>query len=319
MAGQPRTRARRQLEALESLSKAHPELKAAILDATGPNAGQLNARARAQGHLKAALMAGPLTRAAVDTAIGDEISRLAAALHPGITARIVRLRPTWGCLAGWIEDYPLDSGKIGELLDYLATEHGGTNYRITLLGPDGQPYFDTSLPIAGPPRKRGRPVDRDAFEGESAAARPIAQAATPPAQNYNEGMFKIFEHMLDNERHSSEKLVSSIRELISASSKGNEELLKSVVAARRSEIEAGSFTHQIGELARGAAALEEVKAALTSGDRSAVVKKDDDNLDGVFKDAAKDFISKAMTAKFTKSGNGRTSTTNADLPPAKLD
>ena len=319
MPGQPKTRLKRELAALENLTSSHPELKAAILDATSPSKEAYNARARAK--LRGALTAGPITRSAVDSAIGDEIGRLAVALRPGITARLARIRPLWA--AGWLEDYPLDSGKIGELLEYLSQEHGGQTYRVTLCGPDGQPYFDTSLPIAGPPRKRGRPIDRDAWEGESASSRNPPPAALSPSQapQHNDELFKLFGMMLDNERHSSEKLVSSIRELISASSKSSEEILKGVMASRRAEIDAGSFTHQIGELARGAAALEEVKAALTSGDKSAVVPHEGDALDGVFKDAAKDFLSKAMLSKFAPKPpkNGQSTTPQTSIPSAKLD
>lgn len=315
MAGTPQKRAKRQLEVIAQLAEEHPEIKAAILDDAQPQAPALNARTRAREKLRAALSAGPATRAAVDSAVGDEIGRLAEALRPGLTARIARMRPIWA--AGWIEDYPIDSGKLGELLEYLAAEHGGQTYRVTLLGPDGQPYLDAALPIAGPPRRRGRPVDRESWDGE-AAPRTTTQAQPQPAPQ-NE-LFKLFEMMLDNERHASERLLTEVRQLISTTGKGNDDLLKSVIAARKSEIESHSFTHQIGELAKAAGALEEVKAALTASDKSAVVEKDaDDNLNGVFKDAAKDFISKAMMTKFTKRPNNGHADTAPPIPPAKIE
>jgi len=329
MAGQPKTRLKRQLAALESVAEEHPELKAAILDSTAKAQGDNTARARAREALRGALSAGPVTRAAVDAATGDEIGRLTAALQPGILARITRLRPVYA--NGWIEDYPLDSSDVGELLEYLASEHGGQTYRVTLLSPDGQPYLHCKVPIAGPPRKNGRLAPREAWTGEE-ERRPTTQAQAPqPAAPSFEPLTKILEMMLENERrsadqrveserHASEKLLGSVRELISTASKGNEELLKGVIAARRDESESQSLGAQVKRLRADIGAVSELSQAITADDRSAIVPKDKPDLDGMFQTAASDFLSKAMQAKFMKPPtNGQTAGSTADIPNAKLD
>lgn len=323
MAGQPKTRAKREAEQRQTTDR-FPEVPPATIDPDRDHDARImRARARARDPipgppLKGAFMAGPHTRASVDNAVGDEINRLASALKPGLTARIARTRPTYA--AGWVEDYPLDSSQIGELLDYLSHEHGGQVYRLTLLDAVNHPYFETNIPIAGPPRRHGKILTREAWEGvdETTSTRPNP-IETRQAPDQVELLLKFMNASQENERHAADRLMNSVEKLIATSQRENQAILRDLAATKRAETESQNpnFMKQIAEWQKATTAIKEIASAITADDKSAIVKPEDDDLNGTLKAATKDFISNFMMAQAMK--NKPTPQKKTDIPNAKLE
>lgn len=176
MAGKPIKRARVLAEALRAngidpdnlTTPAPPTAPRSVpnvqtLD-TDPPRARVHAREERQPTpIRTAGPSGAHTRSAVDRQTADDLDRLAQQLRPGLTVRIERTRPTWA--AGWIEDMPLDDHDLAAVLEYVSAEHGGQTYRASVISHEGAILYSSRLCIAGPPRRRGRVMNRDAWDG----------------------------------------------------------------------------------------------------------------------------------------------------------
>jgi hypothetical protein len=60
---------------------------------------------------------------------------------------------------------PLDDHDLAAVLEYVSAEHGGQQYRASVISHEGAILYASKLTIAGPPRRRGRVTSRDAWEG----------------------------------------------------------------------------------------------------------------------------------------------------------
>lgn len=333
MAGQPKTRAKREAEARAAAELAASEalgfdpgtIPEAVtvhpVDGTVPGSAYTRARARPfQPTGKGSITAGPATRSAVDTAVGQEMSRLAQALRPGVVARLTRTRPTYA--AGWVEDYPLDSDRVGELLEYLANEHGGQSYKVTVINPSGHPYFESNIQIAGPPKRRGKLVSRDSWDG------PEAEIVAQPAKQDQsvELLLKFMALQVENERHSADRLLKSISDIVASSKESNAQLMREIVSQRRAEAEATNINTQIENLGRAVGALRRVASSVEPPKAEPIAEKTtepEDDLNGVMKDALRGFVGDVLKSqvKFPSPKNNHSSPSNGfcEIPEAKLE
>lgn len=222
-----------------------------------------------------AMPIGPATRNTIDTQTADDLDRLAAQLRPHLTARIERLRPTWA--SGWVEDYPLDSDGLGELLAYVRDEHGGQNYRITVIAGDGGALYTSRVPIAGMPRKHGREVPRSKWDGseDEAPSRSIRDAATETrSREFGErtnGDLAELVRALGETMHGSgngrDHVLDAVREMTDRTSKQTTELIRAIVETRSMERQSSGLVGQLREVVQATEAINEIREALAVEDR----------------------------------------------------
>jgi hypothetical protein len=240
------------------------------LEPGAPGATRAHARARAPVHAREArsFPMGAETRRAVDVRTADDLQALAAQLSPGFTLRIERLRPVWA--AGWVEDYPIDDGSLAAVLEYLRDEHGGQVYRGTVLGADESQLYVCKIPVAGPPRRRGRVVTRDAWEGNpsesaaGAAASPVAAPAAAPASQLSD-LIALLDAVQRQNTERQEVTLGAVREMVQGTQRSQAELL-AALAARGNGNGAGESLHErLQELIQASQAIDELREVIGSG------------------------------------------------------
>jgi len=333
MAGSPKKRARKLAMANDQVFDDTDTVREALTDSTpdsppqtSPYAPAHNAPARARAREENAppsmqsrnLAPGPQTREVIDHSIADEIAKLSAELKPGLIARIWRTRPSWA--AGWIEDTPLDTGKLADLLTYLSDEHGGQVYRITLLLPDGRPYQETSIPIAGPPRRRGRPVDRDTWEGQAAAAAAPQPAAGQQGQRSGENLdqlVKLFATLLDQLTHNSDKQFQNFKDSITESRRESQEMFKTI-SGLQGQREPDSLS-QLVKMRDVNRALVDLARELNPPTDGKPAEPEKDMLEKLADKAGEHFLSTALGGLLGGNGQREKKIETSAIPEAQID
>lgn len=340
MAGRPRTRAR---EAAAEAAAAGAIPDSGVVSPLPPDArahhAHAHTRARVQGQPNPQLGAapppappaagrhwqnpGPQLRAVLDAAQADQAAAFAAQLGQGVAVRLERTRPTW--CAGWLEDLELETGSLGEVFGYIAQEHGGQTYRVSVLHPSGAPMASAQVRIAGPPREQGRPIDRRRWEAAMLGEQPSATAAAPrperdraPAPAIDAmGLLGMF---LAEQKETRNAMVEAMREASRVSAERQTELLTTFGETLGRERGARSLTAQLGELREGISAVEEL--------RGAVAEVDPDKTTGSVGDAFKHEIARSLARKvagdFVDDGaaakpNGKSAATTAAAGPSIPD
>lgn len=283
VAGKPQKRRRRDREGI-------PEYPDASTDGTdAPSAHDARERSAAARYrpmrAPAAGPPGTRTKARADEAVADELQSLAAQLRPGITVRLERLRPGWA--AGFLEEYPLQDGDLSELYDHVQTEHGGQLYKITVLNPAGSAWYDSRIKVAGPPRERGRIIDRDAYEGVSAPKATPQQSPQQPQQAQPSGMpdlMSVFSLVLQQQQQASEAQLQAVREMVSRSSEQTRELISTIVTQRGEDRRHTSISGQLEELSEAGQVMERVREMFGAQDREKA-----DDTDPIVKEAMSHF------------------------------
>jgi hypothetical protein len=291
MAGNPKKRARELQAALQAAPNVDPdELHTAAprpgaatrgiepLDMEGGGYAPARARARTRASephpMHRGASPGPLTRNSVDQRTAADLATLANQLAPGLTVRLERLRPTWA--AGWVEDVPIDDADLGGLLDYLAHEHGGQMYRATVLASDGSQLYTARVPIAGAPRRRGRVLAREAWEGLPEPAQVVAQAPAAQApQSQLADLVQLMQAMQSQGNARQDAVLGAVREMVNANQRQTHELLTALFQ-RPDAPQAPNFRAQLAELAAASEALEEVREVLGAGARAPAAAPDDE-------------------------------------------
>jgi hypothetical protein len=289
--------------------------------ARAPNApAHAPARATAPGR-RPAIAPGPAVRAAADASVAAQLGAATRALRGAVIVRIERLRPHW--CSGWLEDYALDDGDVGELLPYLRDEWGGESYRLTVLGPDNVAISDHKQPIAGPPRDRGRVINRDVWEGRApvATAQPVAApqpaAVTSPDQSLINTAFNMM-------RDANRAQFDAVKEMRASDSKQMAELIQSI--NRRTENDGRpkgpSFVEQVNEIVASTQALNDMREAIAI---EPPPRAEGDESDGMLtKEAMRQFMARAfggpqLVPHPTQSSEGRAQQRRPDLREAKTE
>jgi hypothetical protein len=240
---------------------------------------------------------GRATIAALDQREAEDMRALQSQLTPRARVRIFRERPTWA--AGWVEDFSLRNGTVGELLEYLRDEHGGQDYRIEVLSRDGQTVlYEADLPIAGMVRRRGKPCTRDQWEGVESDTRPapsVATVAAPAPSGFDP--FQMFDKMVGMQTEAAR----STRELVDKLHTNTMELVESALDQKTQREAAVSPTAQLRQLVTLKRELDDVHAEL-GGDQAPApaTPKDDDD---IFKSVAKEVMKDAFLSQ-KKGGAG---------------
>lgn len=287
MAGSPKKRARRAAAAAAAAEYGQP---------IGPNAPAHDARARAGGPARPDAhgyrpQPGPETRAVSDRTTAQTVADLAHALNSCVSVRIDRLRPVW--CNGWIEDYPLDAEGLGELLEYLRDEHGGSSYKITALTENGIPIFTGKLPISGPPKENGVFINRDEWDGRMHGGRKSNGNGQPAKQNGSSlgGMVDLLGLVLNESRESRNATLNAVKETTAITTEHQKDLMGIIVESREKETQRQSFGSQLREVTDNMKAVEKVRQTLTPGEDNAGV------MDLAVKEAAGGFIQKVLSAE----------------------
>lgn len=258
--------------------------------ATHARAHDARTHARVPPGRRPAIAPGPAVRAAADAAGAAQLGSATRALRGAVIVRIERLRPHW--CAGWLEDYALDDGDTGELLPYLRDEWGGESYRLSVLGPDNVAISDHKQPIAGPPRDRGRVINRDVWEGRApvvttAQPVPVVQPVASPDHQLINTAFNMM-------RDANKAQFDAVKEMRAADSRQTAELIASVNRRNENaERPAGpTFAQQIGEVIESTRALNEMREAIAIEQPPRAEAGETD--DGLTKEAMRAFMSKAF-------------------------
>lgn len=293
MAGRPQTRARKLATVLkqngidpEALLTNAPKATAPPPHALGgvealdelPESARTRTRTRERQATRPSAI-GPTTRAAVDYRTASDLDQLATQLQPGMLVRVERTRPTFA--AGWIEDITIDDHDLGAVLEYLAAEHGGQLYRATVIAPDGQQLYTARLPIAGPPKRRGRVLPRSAWDGSDDDG-PRA-LATPTHTNDArpdpiDGFVRLFEVMRGGADDRNDAILRAMAETQKQNNSTVGNLLAAVMHQRESTNVKTSLRGQLAELREATEAVDEIREAFAvdrddeprDNDRSAV-------------------------------------------------
>lgn len=343
MAGQPKTRAkqnRQQVDNAGTASKtgskavpdAIPDAVSAADDDQFPRPTRARARARRKptgsppsqdDNPRLASQPGKQTRALLDQVQANELAALAAELKPGLSLSLFRLLPAW--CSGWLEDYSVSSsGNIGELYEHLAYTYGGHKYRVIVKNSDGRAYFESTVEISGPPRYRGRTIDRDTWEG-NAGSEPRAPVQAQQSQQTNgAGLLKVvtdlFGTIIGQQRESNQAVLHAVRDMNAAQAERTNELITAVVQTRSEERTQTSFAGQLKEFLEGARALDTVKEALT--DQESIKRgpePQEDLLNMALKGAAAEFMSNVIAAKARATARRSTEKKPVDHPDAIRD
>ena len=313
MAGQPKTRARR-----EAARRAAADRDNAI-----PDALPSRARAPARTHdarprepdveraleperpgrpgrppsLRSPIL-GASTRSAVDDAQASTMLRLAALLKPGVSIRIERSRPTWA--AGWLEDHPLEAtgDALSELYEHLRDEHGGQLYRLTVLSPGEQPLYVGSQAIAGPVRVNGRAIGREAYElSQRPANERVANAAPAPAEPFPiaqivTALGSFVSLLISEQDKRSQMQLDTVRDMAKVGQRQSSELVSAVLQVRQDEREQRGLVGQVTDLIEGLDAVEAVRSRF--GAARAPKQAENDTLNQVLGEATKAFFGNVM-------------------------
>lgn len=304
MAGRPKRRAREQAagEIPDALSA--PD--------SAPTHAGAHARAGARGNPSKGY-AGVQARHVVDTAAAGQLGELAGVLRVGTTVRIERVRPSWA--AGFLEDLTLDRSGIGELLEHLQEEYGGKRYRVTVLMANGQPGYEASISIAGPPLDQGELIDRDEWNGQPGkrererdrARNAIPHAATSahPPTPIGE-LVPLFELMLRQNTGASDKQMAAVQKLVETSAAQNQELIQAIVESR-TQVERGkSLAGQLGELAEAHRAVTKIGRMFGAAAPAAPEAADEEDVvSQAVREAGKDFIASVIRSEFMPGAKGR--------------
>lgn len=293
MAGNPKKRARELQAALQAAPNVDPdELHTAApapgavtrgltpLDTDQPGYTRTHARTHAHARTRARepepvhrVPIGPTTRNSVDQRTAADLATLANQLAPGLTVRLERLRPTWA--AGWVEDVPIDDADLGGLLEYLSHEHGGQMYRATVLASDGSQLYTARVPVAGPPRRRGRVLHREQWEGlpdPTTAAPVVAQVERRSDLADTVALMRELTKQSDDSRAAT---LEAVREMQKASERQTQALLGAMF---RGNNPAPDFREQLQQFRQTAEAVDEIREVLGGGERNAApaAPSDDD-------------------------------------------
>ena len=299
MAARPQTAAKEAAKRAEQAAKEateaakalkEPQIPSAILKPAhaGPHPGTTRTHAHARTHSrartpKAAIPPGREVKNFVDGAEAERLQALSENLQPGITVLIDRLKPSWA--SGTVDEISLKVGGVRELREYINEEHGGHVYKLSVCSPDLVPYFQAEMKIPGPPKKEGRVVTRDAWEGlpEQTAVQPVQQQA--PAFDFGgivSGLASIFTTIIESNNRSSDRIIDSVKEMATSQNESTKELIQNVIQTREGN---QSFANQLTEVVKASNALGEVKEALRD-DRDTVTN--DDGSDPVTREFAKE-------------------------------
>jgi hypothetical protein len=314
MAGQPKTRARR--EAARRASRENTDVGArssssgsenSIPDALPSRARAHDAREVQRGERSVAIppralrspLIGAATRAAVDDVQADTMRKLAELIKPGVAIRIERVRPTWA--AGWIEDYPTDGAgdALGELYEHLRDEHGGQLYRLTILAPGEQPLYVGAQAIAGPVRVSGRAMGRDAFEMATRPPVERAPSSAPdpfPIGSIVTALAGFLQTMMERQDKSAQMQLDAVRDMVRIGQKQGSDLAAAVLQVRADERESKGLASQVTELIEGMDAVEAVKKRFGGGNKSGREDDHTDPMNGVLAEAAKSFLGNVMSS-----------------------
>jgi len=256
---------------------------------------------------------GPLTRKTIDRVTADTISDISDHLQSGLRARISRIRPTW--CSGWLEDQQIESSEISPLLEYLAAEYGGQSYRITLLGLNGKALYDGQLQIAGPPKSRGKPIDRDQWEGIHASTKP-AQVVQPQVDTNSIAMIELMKSVMDAERAAAKSQLASVRDFIESTKADNATLLKALIAQKNTETQQSDITTQITNFANVSKALSKLRDTITPLPSEPVREPfEKSQLEKLSDVAMQSFVSNFMQSKFGNNGQAKTTQTKPGIQP----
>lgn len=284
MAGQPKTRAR----------------KAASADKEVPDAGDAGSRARADARPRNRattwLDVGPQTRTTVDERRAAEVRRFAESLgRESSEVKIERTRPTW--CAGFLEYYDVGPDGWRDLSEYIRDEHGGERYRLALVSPNGQELVHCNQPIAGPPRLRGRVIDRQRWDrlvnGGDETPQPPAPAKTEAPQQDT----RLFELVLETQREAQKAVLASVEKMVSDSKEATRELVGQVIRPQP-----GSLAEQLGELRTNVQAVDMIREEIggDGGDGG----DEGPSLEEQREQARQGFLEKVLMKKFMGDGGG---------------
>jgi hypothetical protein len=316
MAGRPGRRAKQQLDAInaagidvDALAKASPDAVAAaraITNAAAPapsGVESLNAthqradarapaRARAHAHAREAPRAQPkaaplgaATRNQLDQRLAGDIAHLASQLRTGHTLRLERLRPTWA--AGWVGEIMIDDHDVGGLMEYIAQEHGGQQYRGVLVNEDDVVLLTVRIPIAGPPRRRGRETPRHIWEGvhderatttHATMQQPTVVQASPSIDVA--GLAGAFAQIVTAiggiGGRGDHQVLDAVREMATQSQQSNRELVNAVLTARTQDNNRQTLATQLQDFKRTANAIEEIREVFGAADGGGAPPQEND-------------------------------------------
>jgi hypothetical protein len=252
-----------------------------------------------------------VTRATIDQRTAADLTTLAAQLAPGFTVRLERTRPTWA--AGWVEDMPVDEHDLGAVLEYVRDEHGGQLYRATVLGTDGAELYTARVPVAGPPRRRGRVLPRSAWEGgdDDARAPNVAapQAAAPGLQVSD--LVQLVQAMQSTGSDRQETVLQAVREMTNQTRQSTSELVRAVLETRATERQQGGLQQQLREVVEASQAIEEIREALAVPEQNAPARGNADPMSGALQQAAVSVLAEGMRSEMQR----RTQPTPAQPQP----
>lgn len=261
---------------------------------------------------------GPITRKTIDRQQAESLQDIAEHLQPGLRARIARIRPTW--CAGWLEDQQIESSEIAPLLEYIATEHGGQTYRVTVLSSDGRPVYDGQIQIAGPPKTRGRAIDRDEWEGIK--DKPTATTPQPKGPDNSLVMVEMMKLLLESERHGAKNQIAAVREIIEATRNDNAQLMKALLTQRVQETAQSDVSTQIMSFAKVSKALSSLRDSISPPSEPAAAPTEEKTPMSKITDAALNaFVSNVVASQFgngAKPGNQKPAV-NIPIPDAIFD
>jgi hypothetical protein len=269
MAGKPKTRLR---ELQAQLQAAGIDPTRPVVQAPRPAAGGVEplgddtprARARAREPAPHRINPiGPTTRNTIDSRTAEDLERLAGQLAPGLTVRLERLRPTWA--AGWVEDLPIDDGDLGGLLDYVSHTHGGQVYRATVLASDGSQLYTARVPVAGPPRRLGRVVNREVWEGfEAPSSTAAAPAQAPAPASSTRELVELLGALQHHNDARQDATIGAVREMVQAQQRQTADLLAAFFQQQPPQ----GLRAQLHELVQATEAIEEIREVLGAPERS---------------------------------------------------
>lgn len=290
-------------------------------DGSPPTRAPAHARTSSKGY------AGVQARHTVDSAAAGQLGELARELRVGTTVRIERTRPSWA--AGWLEDLTIDRGGFADLLEHVQEEYGGKRYRVTVLLPNGQPGYEATLSVAGPPLDQGEVIDRDEWNGQPDKRRnerdrtrnaiPAAATSAQPATPASE-LVPLFRLMLEQTTAGHERQMTAVRELVSTSAAQNQELIQAIVEARTTETRGQSLAGQLDELAQAHRAVSRIgKMFGAAAPAAAPAEGEDDVVTQAVREAGKDFIASVIRSEFMPGGQPQRGAAPARQPRQPLN
>ena len=309
MAGSPKKRARREAQRREVQAAA-----AAPVTGYGPNpaapaipdAVTRDTRARtrpgepiAQGAapLRSAVYPGRGVRSLTDSAEVAQLEALAAVLPSAIAVRIWRVAPHW--CKGFLEDYMLDTSNLGEFLRYLKDEHGGTDYQVQALGPNGLPIFTARVPIGAQPKEAGRILDRYEYENREQAARaPAIVAQGGRGDSESAGLVKL---VFDELRSIRNVPFETLKDATERNQRTIADLLKTIVSSREKAATEADPAEGIRKLRNTVTAIADLKDIITPEPTTAAAPTEDKT---VLQKAAEAMAVKMFADAFNPQGQG---------------